>query len=482
MKILFIYPDLISPDPSWSGHYYLGLAVLSACLREAGHETDLLHVHHPLKHEEMLRWVEENRAGDDTLLAFSATTNQFRHVEEWAPLLKRATGLPTIAGGMHPTLSPAGAIAAEGIDMICQGEGERPLVAVADRLETGRDVRGIEGIWFKSGRGEVVDQGLAPLTDVDRLPLPHWEVYRNYRSLMYIRDGIGLFMASRGCAYRCAYCCNGALLDLHRGSGSYLRLMSVPRVIEELKTFMTRYPECRALFFEDDVFGIDKSWLGEFVDAYRRDIDKPFGCNLRPNLVDDDLVEMLAGAGCGRVQMAIESGNDCIRNEVLERRLSREQLVSSFRSLTRAGIKVLAYNIIGSPHETPEAVLDTIKLNATIDPDFIQHSLFHPYEGTPLHELVTREDLWAKERGVEDYFEDTALDQDSISREQVLMFHRCFQPLVRHYRRLGKLPPWLGAPTTALTDRFLKWRGAPGVMRRLSSQAPVAPAAERATE
>lgn len=468
MRILFLYPDMVSTDPSWTGYYYEGIAVLSAVARAAGHETRLLHVHHDLSDEEVLSWVQENRDGDDTLLAFSSTTNQYPYIRRWAPLLKRETGLLTLAGGMHPTLSPEDAIEADGVDLICKGDGETPLVEVANRLAGGAglpDLEDIQGIWVKRPDGEVVRQCSAPLANIDSLPMPHWEIYPNYEGLMVVRENIGIHMGSRGCPYDCAYCCNKALIDDAKGVGKFMRFKDVGILMEELKVYLERYPDTWSFFFEDDIFGVSKRWLKEFAPRYKAEIGRPFGCNMRPNLVDDWMVQTLAEAGCVRVHMAIEAGNEEVRNAILNRRLSHEKLVESFLAFKRAGIQVMSYNIVGSPHETPEQILDTIKVNAEIDPDFIQHSIFYPYEGTPLYTLVSEEGLWAKDREVTDYFSDTALEQDCISRDQVLMFQQNFKGLVSFYKRLRNLPNPLERVATAAMDRFLTWKHAPSVMR-----------------
>jgi radical SAM superfamily enzyme YgiQ (UPF0313 family) len=307
----------------------------------------------------------------------------------------------------------------------------------------------------------------APLADLNALPPPDWEIYSNYRELMVIREQVGIHMGSRGCPYDCAYCCNIALIEDAKGRGKFVRFKDVPRFIGELKLYLQRYPDIQGFFFEDDIFGVSKRWLKEFGPVYKAEIGKPFGCNMRPNLVDDWMVDSLAGMGCQRVHMAIEAGNEGVRNAILNRRLSNAKLVEAFLKFKRRGIQVMSYNIVGSPHETPEAVLETIKINAEISPDFIQHSIFYPYEGTPLFDLVNRENLWAKNRTVTDYFADTALEQDSISRDHVLMFQRNFKELVKLYQRFEKLPGPARGLAVKASDRFLVWKGAPRLMSML---------------
>jgi len=462
VKILFIYPDMVSPDPSWAGYYYEGIATLSAAAKAAGHDCELLHVYHELPEEDLVSWIRVNQAEvGQTLIGFSATTNQFSYIRKWAPALKKHFGFHTLVGGMHPTLSPDDAIGVEGIDMICKGDGEVPLALLATALDEGRDPTDVPGIWWKDSTGVIHKGPPAPLANLNEQPLPDWGIYHDFARLMVIREQVGILMGSRGCPYDCAYCCNIALVEAAKDQGKFVRFKDVPRFIDEIKAYQTRFPQVQAFFFEDDIFGVSKRWLKEFVPLYKKEIGKPFGCNMRPNLVDDWMVDLLAEAGCVRVHMAIEAGNEGVRNAILNRRLSNEKLVESFLKFKRKGIQVMSYNIVGSPHETPSAVLETIKLNAVIDPDFIQHSIFYPYEGTPLYDLVTKEGLWAKNRVVTDYFRDTALEQSSISRDQVLMFQENFKELVKHYKRVDRLPVAARNLVRNATDRFLVWRGAP---------------------
>jgi radical SAM superfamily enzyme YgiQ (UPF0313 family) len=190
---------------------------------------------------------------------------------------------------------------------------------------------------------------------------------------------------------------------------------------------------------------------------YRERIGISFGCNLRPEMVRPAVVRTLAEAGCGRVHMGLESGSEAIRREVLGRPIADEDLEAACRLLQEAGIQVLLYNLLGLPREDVSAVLRTIKLNARLAPDHIQHSIFFPFPGTELHGLVVREGLLA-DREVTDYFSDSALDLPGLSRGQVLFFQARFKALVRWYRTINRLPPWLGLGLAGLTDLLLGWR------------------------
>ena len=51
-----------------------------------------------------------------------------------------------------------------------------------------------------------------------------------------------------------------------------------------------------AVSFEDDTFATDRNWFKEFAWRYSQEIQLPFCCNLRPALVDEELVQLLKDA------------------------------------------------------------------------------------------------------------------------------------------------------------------------------------------
>ena len=465
MRILFIYPDLITRNPSWQGYYYEGIAILSAVARQAGHETELLHVWQEVEPDDVVRWVQERSVPGATLVAFSATVGQFPYIRRWAPAIKEATGFPVLVGGVHATISAESVIATPGIDMICRGDGEAPLVELAARLETGRDPDGVPGIWYHDAEGRVVSQEMGPLTDLATLPPPDWDVFPTLEDVEWFRDGVGVHNGSRGCPYDCSFCSARTLMDATKGLGNYTRFKPVRQFVAELKVLREKHPNLWAFAFEDDIFGMKRPWLEEFAELYPREVGLPYGCNVRPNLVTPELIDLYVRSGCKQVHVGIDAGNDVIRNEILNRKLSRESIVTAFRLFHEAGIEARSYNIVGNPHETPEAILDTIKLNSEIAPKMVQSTIFFPYEGTRLHDLVVEEGTLARE--VTCYFKDTSLEQESIRRDQVLMFNENFQFLVRHYQRLRRLPRPLRRAAEGLSDRFLVSRSAPRTLAML---------------
>jgi anaerobic magnesium-protoporphyrin IX monomethyl ester cyclase len=93
---------------------------------------------------------------------------------------------------------------------------------------------------------------------------------------------------------------------------------------------------------------------------------------------------LLSRAGVGTVSMGVEAANDEMRNNILKRHMSREQIVQAGHLLRDADIHVTATNILGLPGSRLEDDLDTMRLNAEARISFAHAFLFQPYPGTEL--------------------------------------------------------------------------------------------------
>ena len=137
MKILFILPDFNYLDyiTDYSGFNHIGLGYLSACLKQAGHKTELLHLTKELPVEELINLIKDINPG---LICYTAFSNQFHYIKKVAPDVKKL-GIPSVCGGIHATVDPEDTISIDGIDIVCIGEGENAIVKLANSLEKKKD-------------------------------------------------------------------------------------------------------------------------------------------------------------------------------------------------------------------------------------------------------------------------------------------------------------------------------------------------------
>ena len=168
------------------------------------------------------------------------------------------------------------------------------------------------------------------------------------------------------------------------GCGKYIRQRSVDHVLEEIREVKEKY-KVKKIYFYDDIFIMNKSWIREFTSRYKEEFDLPFTCYLRVNLVTEELIANLASAGCESVALAIESGNAAIREQVLHRKMTNDQIKEVARLLHKYKICFMTQNMVALPDESIDNAFETIQLNADIRPGYAWCSIFQPYIGTDVY-------------------------------------------------------------------------------------------------
>lgn len=401
MKVLLIYSDIGGAEHYGAHKYYSGLGSISAVLKQAGHETELLYLGRELAREEFVAAVESARPD---LVGFSCTTHQYRYVARYAGYLQQSMPeLLRLCGGVHPTLVPEDVIADPVWDVVCVGEGEYPLRDLAERLASARDYLDVPNLWIRRN-GEIVRNPMRPLiADLDALPYVDRELF-GYDEMLAANDGWVDIVAGRGCPYSCSYCCNHALRERFRGLGRYVRFRSVAHVLGEIAAITARYT-VKTINFQDDILTLDKDWTLAFCSGYGAAHDKPFWLNARvESLLDEDVVAALADADCAGVRIGVENGDETLRRSVLKRAMSNADIVRAAYLARRHGLKVYTCNMIGVPGETPETIRATIALNRELAPDGFQFSVFYPYPMTELHETCIAQGLIRPGAELSDYY------------------------------------------------------------------------------
>jgi anaerobic magnesium-protoporphyrin IX monomethyl ester cyclase len=465
LKVTFVYPDFFQyPDGSFmpEGRIYLGIASLSAFLKEAGHETSLVHVVAPPGRDELVERVKEH---EPDLVGFSSTTHMFRHVARWASWLRDETDLPTVCGGVHPTIATREVIETRGIDYACVGEAEDTLLELCDALAGDRDTSSIKGLWSRRPDGGVARNAARPLrTDLDALPFPDRSIFD---AGLFCEDQHprGTLMASRGCPFNCSYCSNHAQKSVYPNPSDYVRFRSPRNVVDEIESVLATDARIEYIRFDDDILTTDREWFAGLSELYKERVGLPFICNSRVNFMSEATAAALADMGCIVVCMGIESGNPWLRDNVLNRHMSNKQIARAFEICRDAGMKTVSTNMFGLPLEDTSMVLDTVKLNGLCHPDTIQVSTFIPYPNTELFRVCEERGLLAGERVDSIFLGRSPLRQTATGWEDDAV-KRNFHTLAYTYGRLaGSYPNWLGASGARALDTLVKGQRASGARR-----------------
>ena len=174
-------------------------------------------------------------------------------------------------------------------------------------------------------------------------------------------------------------------------------------------------------------------------------------------MVDKELLKSLKKANCTRINMGVEVGNEQLREEILRRKMSNEQIIQAFDQAHKFGIKTLAYNMIGLPYETPEMIRETINLNKRLVPDNVAIFFFYPYPGTELYEVCRREGFLSDKRS-RSYVSESVLELPTISTKQLQRLYTEFYGYALE-RRIQSFNPILRFPLKIMSSVLLKLFG-----------------------
>lgn len=248
-----------------------------------------------------------------------------------------------VVGGPHPTSLPIET--SEFFDVIVRGEGEyifHPFL-------------GVNPI--------ITSTFIEPL---DILPLPARHLVNLYAYTRKVAgDRSTSITASRGCPYRCAFCCK----DVH---GYKVRYFSIDRVVEEIASINSNYG-IKSFIFYDDTFALDRNRFYPLCRELKK-LNIIFRCNgnTRNNTLED--FHMLYDAGCREIAFGIESGSQEILDKINKGTTVKGNKLA-IQNAKKARLCVKAFLMVGNPGESVKTIEDTKRFMKEADPD--QYTVFN---------------------------------------------------------------------------------------------------------
>lgn len=379
----------------------LGIGFMSAALKKEGIETELV-IYRDRAGEEPDTTegvVSRILAKSPEIVAFSAMTLNWCRIKEVISLLRESFEGPIIVGGYQAILEPEEVLSHRGVDAVCVGEGELPIIKAVVACQRGkRDLPSVEGLITRHQKGMKIDVGTRWLIDnLEDYPYLDYDIFANERKkrLEEMHTGVlspsGVYslpiITGRGCPYSCTYCCNSALIERYGGAKNYVRKYSPERAISNIKGIINKYGP-QLIEFYDETFNRNKAWAKDFCALYGREIGLPYVIMARIDILDESTVAAMAESGLKVVLFGLESGHEEYRARYLKRRMSNETIIEGARLLRKYDVMILTFNIFGMPFETKEMISKTFELNDAIRPDAAFCTIFQPLPGTELGRLA----------------------------------------------------------------------------------------------
>jgi len=342
---------------------HLGLAMLSAMLKQAGHiplVLDYLVFPYLPSMESFIQRFNPDVVG---VSVFSASFNEALE----AINVVNKYNIPVIIGGPHVSIY-AEDLTKLDVDYIVKGEAELAITEIVEIASKQQSPRIIH----------------APSpNNLDELPLPDFESFHNYKSLNSYP-----LLTSRGCPYNCSFCCVAQV------SSKKWRARSISRCIAELEKAIEQLPKLKNVEVMDDNPTINPTHFKNFLKAYIRSglpskIENFAVANIRADRVDRELITLLKEAGVKHIAIGVEHGDEEVFN-FIGKGETLDDIKSATHLIKSSGIKLGCCFIIGLPKDNFEKTLTSIRFAKALNADYYYWNILAPYKGTKVREWFER--------------------------------------------------------------------------------------------
>lgn len=306
-----------------------------------------------------------------------------------------------IMGGPHATFHPD-ILNEMRLDALCIGEGDYALLRAMEQWEHHEPLTGIPNILPFGGQLDEMKKEL--VADLDSLPFPDRKCFYD-AAPEYRHFQLRSVITGRGCPYRCSYCHNNAYNKMFGGSGKILRRRSVDSVISELKYVREYFAPLGMVRFGNDNFAFKvDDWLVELMDRYKKEINVPFYCLLRPNCMSDEMGKLLADSGCYSVGMSLETGNEEHRQSILKRYVTDETAEAGFAISNKYKIRTIVNSMLALPGTTFKDDYNTFLFEKKVKPTNPTLGIWSPFPGTDITKFAMEIGGLGKDYNFSKYF------------------------------------------------------------------------------
>jgi radical SAM superfamily enzyme YgiQ (UPF0313 family) len=263
------------------------------------------------------------------------------------------------------------------IDLVVRGEAEQTLPDLVGALAGHSSLAAVPGITFRRNKGrEIVRSPEAPLVlDLDALPFPAFHLFPDVRFCRHFPLELG-----RGCPFACTFCSTN---DFFRRR---FRLKSPAHMIAEMRRVKQTYG-INSFELVHDMFTVDRKRVVAFCEALLESKEEFYwGCSARTDCIDEELIALMAKAGCRGIFFGIETGSSRMQ-KIIDKGLELNDSAERVRSCDKLKINTAVSLMAGFPDETMSDLRDTAAFfvdSLRYDHADPQLSILAPLADTPI--------------------------------------------------------------------------------------------------
>lgn len=370
-------------DPNLNNLAPIGLGCLAAALKRDLPKVEVIMRENP---EDLIREQPD-------IIGISASTEYYHIAAQWAARFKETLGIPLIIGGIHISLLPESMT--HDFDVAVIGEGDVTIVELLQSIITRKTIDfdtlcHIPGLFFRYKGQSYLTPQRPLIQNLDTLPPIEW------KSLPFYKEHQAHIVSARGCPYKCAFCASEKFARQHR-------YYSADSIVREIEYFVVE-KGLGGITFYDDLLIANKQRLTSLIEKLKARglLGKcRFHCQVRANLVNEEICELLNKLNIFTTGIGIESFSDNILKYYNKTGITGATNQRAIDLLSQCGIRVNPSIIFGAPIETKNDMLTTLRAiyrncedNKLTSPAW---TLLRPYPGTVIWDYAEKKGLVSRD-------------------------------------------------------------------------------------
>jgi len=366
-KVLLINPNRMKPPVS-----PVALDYLDQCLRENGFQVELLDlafstdvagdVRRALAQPPILVGITIRNIDDSYFASRDFCLEKMKKVID---LVRNQTGSPVVLGGVGFSIFPLAAARFCRVDFGIQGEGEMPLVILAEKMRRKERWDDVPGLVYR--RDGMLVANPPYRHNLREMSLSQRRLVDNPR---YFHEGgmVG-FETKRGCFKECSYCAD----RLAKGTRVFVK--PPEDVVRELKSLLDQgidhFHTC------DSEFNVPGSHAEEVCRAMiRAGIGKKarWYAYATPAPFTDNLAHLMKKAGCVGIDFGVDHVNPRML-KTLGRDFTADDILTAAKLSHKHGFSFMFDLLIGAPGENKTTVRELIETMKRANPSRVGLSI-----------------------------------------------------------------------------------------------------------
>ncbi len=368
----------------------MGLAYIGGSLKAAGHRVAYVNLNHC---QDEIDAAVESKLAEFTPDVFctGGLSVHYEYIKEvYDAVTSAAPEVVTVLGGGFFSSEPELVMRDFGADYGVISEGEETMLELARAIEAGsrpEDIEAIDGLVYWQGEECKRTKARTAIEDLDALPWPDYEgidlekyfaVQQEKTNARYMsvvnNPRYFAVVSSRSCPYACTFC--------YHPIGRKYRERSLDDLFAEIDYLLNHY-EVNILGVLDELFAVKRERLIEFCERIKP-YDVHWIVQIRVDLVDRELLQLMKDSGCYAISYGLESHDDGVLSS-MKKYITAEGIDRALELTYEAKIGLQGNFIFGDPAETLDSAKNTLRWWSRHPQYSINIFLVQIYPGTPIY-------------------------------------------------------------------------------------------------